>query len=58
MESLTKHARMGYDAVTNAPVIAGWKMILNVPAFIIVALITALAYVGIKESKERAPMRW
>lgn len=52
MESLTKHARMGYDAVTNAPVIAGWKMILNVPAFIIVALITALAYVGIKESKK------
>ncbi len=52
MESLTKHARMGYDAVTNAPVIAGWKMILNIPAFIIVALITALAYVGIKESKK------
>lgn len=52
MDSLTKHARMGYDAVTNAPVIAGWKVILNIPAFIIVALITALAYVGIKESKK------
>ncbi|MFY9463929.1 MAG: amino acid permease, partial [Sediminibacterium sp.] len=52
MESLTKHARMGYDAITNAPVIAGWKVILNIPAFIIVALITALAYIGIKESKK------
>jgi APA family basic amino acid/polyamine antiporter len=52
LETMTKHARMGYDAITNAPVIGGWKMILNVPAFIIVLLITILAYVGIKESKK------
>ena len=52
IQSLTKHARMGYDAITNAPVIAGWKVILNIPAFVIVFLITALAYVGIKESKK------
>jgi amino acid transporter len=51
LASLTSHARMGYDAIMNAPVIAGWKMILNIPAFVIVVLITALAYVGIKESK-------
>ncbi len=52
IDSLTKHAKMGYDAITNAPIIAGWKVILNIPAFIIVLLITALAYVGIKESKK------
>ncbi len=52
IQSLTKHARMGYDAITNAPVIAGWKVILNIPAFVIIFLITALAYVGIKESKK------
>lgn len=52
IQSLTKHAHMGYDAVTNAPVIAGWKVILNIPAFVIVLLITVLAYVGITESKK------
>ncbi len=51
LSSLTSHARMGYDAIMNAPVIAGWKMILNIPAFVIVGLITTLAYIGIKESK-------
>ena len=51
LASLTSHARMGYDAMMNAPVIAGWKMIVNIPAFVIVCLITALAYIGIKESK-------
>lgn len=51
LASLTSHARMGYDAMMNAPVIAGWKMILNIPAFVIVGLITTLAYIGIKESK-------
>lgn len=39
---------------TNAPVILGMHIIINLPAFIIVALITWLAYVGIKESKKTA----
>ena len=52
MESLGRHARTGYDAIVNAPVIGGIKLILNIPACIIVMLITALAYVGIKESKK------
>lgn len=52
LASLTSHARMGYDAIINAPVIAGWKMIVNIPAFLIVVFITALAYIGIKESKK------
>ncbi len=52
MENLSKNAKMGYDAIMNAPVIAGWKCIVNLPALFIVVLITALAYIGIKESKK------
>lgn len=51
-ETLTKNAKMGYDAILHAPVIAGWKVIINLPALIIVFLITVLAYIGIKESKK------
>ena len=51
LESLSKNAKMGYDAIMHAPVIAGWRFIINVPAFVIVFLITILAYIGIKESK-------
>ncbi|HSF44933.1 MAG TPA: amino acid permease, partial [Chitinophagaceae bacterium] len=36
---------------TNAPDLAGYKVIINLPAFIIVCLVTLLAYVGIHESK-------
>lgn len=52
VETLSKNARMGYDAILHAPVIAGWKCILNLPALFIVFLITCLAYIGIKESKK------
>lgn len=38
----------------TAPRIAGIPFIINLPAFVIVILITALAYVGIKESKGTA----
>jgi len=50
--TFSKLARVGYDAITNAPMIGSWKVILNIPAAIIVALITALVYRGIKESKK------
>ena len=39
-------------AWTTAPVIGSWHVIFNLPAFIIVVLITMLAYRGIKESKK------
>jgi len=39
---------------TNAPDLAGFKFIINLPAFIIVILITILAYVGINESRKSA----
>ncbi len=51
-ETFSKLARIGYDAMTNAPLIGGWRVILNVPALIIVVLITMLVYRGIKESKK------
>ncbi len=41
----------GYE---SAPLIAGKRLFLNLPAFAIVGLITWLAYVGMKESKKSA----
>ena len=40
-----------YDAWTNAPVLGGLHLIMDLPAFAIVALITAVVFVGIKESR-------
>jgi amino acid transporter len=37
-----------------APSVAGFKVIMNLPASVIVVLITILAYIGIKESKNSA----
>ncbi|HEY9259139.1 amino acid permease [Chitinophaga sp.] len=42
------------DIIAAAPHIAGIPIILNLPAFIIVVLVTYLAYVGIQESKRSA----
>ncbi|TAD92170.1 MAG: amino acid permease [Bacteroidetes bacterium] len=41
----------GFNA---APLIGGTKLFLNIPAFVIVCLITALVYVGIQESRKSA----
>lgn len=41
-------------AYAEAPVVAGLRIVVNLPAFIIVGLVTALAYVGIQESKRTA----
>ena len=40
-----------YQAWLTAPQFGGWRVILDVPAVVIVILITALVYVGIRESK-------
>ena len=41
-----------YKAWTTAPELFGnWRLVVDLPAFVIVVLITALVYVGIKESK-------
>jgi basic amino acid/polyamine antiporter, APA family len=59
-------ARMAYDEAlkagqsvsgliyTHAPEIFGFRFIINLPAFIIVGLITILAYIGINESRKSA----
>jgi amino acid transporter len=44
-----KEAVAAWDA---APVIGNWHFMVNLPAFLIVCLITWLAYVGIRESKK------
>src|SRR5690606_3402873 len=41
-------------AWATAPEIAGFKVIANVPAAVIIVLITILAYIGIRESKKSA----
>lgn len=39
---------------STAPKLIGFPFIINLPAFVIVCIITALAYIGIKESKNTA----
>ena len=41
----------GYTAWTTAPHIAGLTLVCNLPAFAIVCVVTAVAYIGMKESK-------
>ncbi|TXH22205.1 MAG: amino acid permease, partial [Chitinophagaceae bacterium] len=42
------------NAYNNAPRIGSTPIFLNIPAFIIVCLVTWIAYIGIKESKKSA----
>lgn len=49
---LTDVMQYAITAWNSAPVIAGKHFFINLPAFIIVVLITILAYIGIKESKK------
>lgn len=49
-----KSYQFAIDAWNNAPIVGGQHIFFNLPAFIIVCLITWLAYVGIKESKHTA----
>lgn len=45
---------LAHRAYELAPRIGSWRVILNIPAFIVVAIVTVLAMVGIKESKKSA----
>lgn len=49
---LNESLQFAYNAWNNAPVIGGAHIFFNIPAFIIVGIITWLTYVGIKESKK------
>jgi Amino acid transporters len=49
--TLDEPMRTGYDAWVHAPMIGSLKLIMNIPAFAIVLLITYIVYIGIKESR-------
>lgn len=52
--ALASGANVSGLVFTNAPRILGVPFIINLPAFVIVALISMLAYIGIQESKRTA----
>jgi amino acid transporter len=52
--ALTSGADVSNLLYTTAPDIAGLKLIINLPAFCIVGLVTCLAYIGINESRKSA----
>jgi amino acid transporter len=51
---MAKSYQFAIDAYNSAPVIGSTHIFFNLPAFIIVGLVTWLALVGIKESKQSA----
>ncbi len=51
-ETLTASMQSAIAAYASAPIIAGKHIFINLPAALIVAFITFLAYIGIKESKK------
>jgi len=51
---LTAAMQEAINIYNSAPLLAGKHIFFNLPAFIIVILITILAYIGIKESKKSA----
>ncbi len=53
-EALSAGSPVSNLIYTNAPEIFGFRFIINLPAFIIVGLITILAYIGINESRKSA----
>jgi APA family basic amino acid/polyamine antiporter len=53
-DAINKGLSIDALAWTTAPMIGSYRLILNVPAFIIVVLVTVLAYIGIRESKKSA----
>ena len=51
LTSLSRPIQEAYKAWTTAPEIFGLHLVANIPAFSIVVLITALVYIGIRETK-------
>jgi amino acid transporter len=48
---IPEHTQMLSNLWETAPRLASWPLIINMPAFIAVVAITALVYIGVKESK-------
>lgn len=53
-ELLAAGKDVSQTAFAQAPVIAGFHIVMNLPAFLIVGFVTLLAYIGISESKKSA----
>ncbi len=51
MGALTDAQREAHQAWSNAPNLGGLRVILDIPAMVMSVLITALVYIGIRESK-------
>ena len=51
LSALPENTRLLADAYANAPMLGNLKLIANLPAGAITVLITALVYIGIKESR-------
>lgn len=51
LENLTDSQREAWLAWTNAPSLGGLRVIMDIPAMVMSILITALVYVGIRESR-------
>ena len=49
---LTDSLQFAINAWNSAPIIGGKHIFINLPAFIIVCLVSVLTYIGIKESKK------
>lgn len=52
LTTLDANLQNAYNAWNSAPQIGSLKLIMNVPALLITALITYIVYIGIKESKK------
>lgn len=50
-DKLSTGAVEAYEAWTTAPMVGDWRIIADVPALAMTLLITALVYIGIRESK-------
>jgi len=50
-DKLTTGNVEAYEAWTTAPMFGDWRVIADVPALVMVVLITILVYIGIRESK-------
>jgi basic amino acid/polyamine antiporter, APA family len=49
---LSQSLQFVQNAWNSAPVVMGYRIFINLPAFVIVCLISVLTYIGIKESKK------
>jgi basic amino acid/polyamine antiporter, APA family len=52
LASMDEPTRNAYYAWLNAPAIGSLRLIMDIPALVIVVIITAVVYVGIRESKK------